>query len=283
MALYHLHVKNISRRDGRSAVAAAAYRAGETMPNEAEEKDSAFGGRHDVVFAEIKLPAETPAWMVDRAKLALEARDPEHVGQVLRTLTEEVRRGAGLREARLEDALPNWRELHASMVVRLRAAGYDTSHPLLDWPTVEKALRQFDADLICLRLDEAERPALEPVPDPEGRPIDPRTLEEAEDRLLSEQERETEISSTPRPEQMPADARERAQAAERQNALDVPDDRASDYRLAPHENRLDWLDDVRTEPSAFSHEQMEDRLDWLLPKKREREDTERDLDRERDR
>jgi ATP-dependent exoDNAse (exonuclease V) alpha subunit len=69
VAIYHLHVKNISRGDGRSAVAAAAYRAGETLPNQAEERDSAFGGRRDVVYAEIILPAGAPAWMADRARL----------------------------------------------------------------------------------------------------------------------------------------------------------------------------------------------------------------------
>jgi ATP-dependent exoDNAse (exonuclease V) alpha subunit len=69
VAIYHLHVKNIGRSEGRSAVAAAAYRAGETLPNEAEERESAFGGRRDVVLAEIILPAGAPAWMADRARL----------------------------------------------------------------------------------------------------------------------------------------------------------------------------------------------------------------------
>ena len=77
MALYHLHVKNISRSDGRTIVAAAAYRAGETLPNEAEERLSAFGGRRDVLHTEICLPAVAPDWMHDRAKLwnAVEAAE----------------------------------------------------------------------------------------------------------------------------------------------------------------------------------------------------------------
>lgn len=69
MAIYHLHVKNISRSEGRSAVAAAAYRAGQTLPNEAEERDSVFGGRRGVVLAEIRAPAGVPGWMLDRAQL----------------------------------------------------------------------------------------------------------------------------------------------------------------------------------------------------------------------
>jgi hypothetical protein len=69
MAIYHLHVKNISRGDGRTIVAAAAYRAGETLPNEAEERESAFSGRRDVVANEIHIPEGAPPWMADRARL----------------------------------------------------------------------------------------------------------------------------------------------------------------------------------------------------------------------
>lgn len=69
MAIYHLHVKNLSRKTHASIVAAAAYRAGATLPNEAEERQSVFGGRRDVVYTEIRLPAGSPEWMGDRASL----------------------------------------------------------------------------------------------------------------------------------------------------------------------------------------------------------------------
>lgn len=69
VSLFHLHVRNISRGDGRSAVACAAYRAGDTLPNEVEEKASAFGGRRDVVFAEIRVPIGAAGWMRERASL----------------------------------------------------------------------------------------------------------------------------------------------------------------------------------------------------------------------
>ncbi len=69
VAIYHLNVKNISRGDGRSVVAAAAYRAGAVLPNEAEERLSDFGGRRDVVTSEIRLPAGAPEWMADRTRL----------------------------------------------------------------------------------------------------------------------------------------------------------------------------------------------------------------------
>jgi hypothetical protein len=506
VAIYHLHVKNISRRDGRSAVAAAAYRAGETLANEAEEKDSAFGGRRDVVFTEIRLATGAPDWMADRARLwnAVEAaekrkdarlakeiefalprelgrapwiditrqmadvyvtqghivdisihedgrgnnphahlmlttravgpdgfklklrdadgvafvteareawakiandalgkagagveidarshaargiekpptthrgpdpaarrarrwgkemnhdmqearrellaehgtrerfarlaarpdwpperrdpvpglndgeatewktfwrevdkrmwgdelypprepvdqiilgpRDPVHVRAMVEKLTDEVRRGAATREATLKDALPVWRELHMSMVERMRADGFDTNHPLLDWANMERSLREFDAELTRLRLDEAEREAYRPVPDPDGRPIASRELAEAEERLLEEHERSTnEVDPSPRVGPDLAIRRDDARAAvDRQNAIDVPNRDVDAYRLAPHESRLDWLDQ-QTPAGAPARGDLEDRLDWLLP--REREDRPPD-DRERDR
>lgn len=38
-------------------MAAAAYRAGEVLANEAEERLLDFGGRRDIVVSEIRLPA----------------------------------------------------------------------------------------------------------------------------------------------------------------------------------------------------------------------------------
>lgn len=489
MAIYHLHVKNISRRDGRSAVAAAAYRAGETLPNDAEEKDSAFGGKRDVIFTEILLPPAAPDWMADRAKLwnaveaaekrkdarlakeiefalpielprsmweevaramgdvyvtrghvvdiaihddgtlrnphvhlmlttravgadgfklkmreadglafvtdareswaviantalgkagagveidarshaargidqkptvhrgpnpaerrtrrwgktmmehdtlearrellgeervrerfpllsgrpdwpperreplpglnpeearewgtfwrevdkrlwgpelypprqdedqiRLENRDPVQVGEVAKKLVAEVQRGAAVREATLEDALPVWRELHEAVRERMRADGHRTDHPLDDWKRVETSLREFDAKLTQLRIQEAERRADDPVPDPDGRSIHPRELEEAEERLIfEERQAASRVAATPRPERQPAAERAEARAAvDRQNAIEVPEREADDRRLAPHESRLDWLDAA---PAARAVEpDRKDRLDWL--------------------
>jgi len=69
VAIYHLNVKNISRGDGRSIVTAAAYRAGDILPNAAEERLSDFAGRRDVVATDIRLPADAPEWMADRTQL----------------------------------------------------------------------------------------------------------------------------------------------------------------------------------------------------------------------
>lgn len=80
MAIYHLNVKNISRGDGRSVVAAAAYRAGEVLPNDAEEKLSDFAGRRDVITSGVRLPAGAPEWMADRTTLwnAVELAENRH-------------------------------------------------------------------------------------------------------------------------------------------------------------------------------------------------------------
>lgn len=80
MAIYHLNVKNISRGDGRSVVAAAAYRAGEVLPNDAEEKLSDFGGRRDVIASGIRVPPGAPEWMADRKILwnAVELAERRH-------------------------------------------------------------------------------------------------------------------------------------------------------------------------------------------------------------
>ncbi|CQR42212.1 Mobilization protein MobL [Thiomonas sp. CB3] len=69
MAIYHLSVKTISRSAGRSATAAAAYRAGVDIT------DARTGELHDyrrkggVESAELVLPVGAPAWAADRAAL----------------------------------------------------------------------------------------------------------------------------------------------------------------------------------------------------------------------
>lgn len=69
MAIYHLSVKTISRSAGRSATAAAAYRAG------VEIADTRTGEVHDyrrkggVEHTELVLPVGAPEWAQDRAAL----------------------------------------------------------------------------------------------------------------------------------------------------------------------------------------------------------------------
>ncbi len=210
-------------------------------------------------------------------------RDPEQFGDVLRKLTAEVERDGAGREATLEDALPVWRDLHAALRERMRADGHSTDHPLDDWQRIERGLRDFDARLTQLRMQEAERRVYDAVPDLDGRAIHPRELEEAQERLiLHDRQPGSRVRSTPRPERMPVEERADARAAvDRQNALDVPEREADAYRLAPQESRLDWLDQQKP-ADRLASPPREDRLDWLDIAETDRDQhTELDRDRER--
>ncbi len=71
MAIYHLSMKPIARGAGRSAVAAAAYRAGQDLTNERDGERHDFTRRGGVEHAEIVLPAnaDAAAWAKERSNL----------------------------------------------------------------------------------------------------------------------------------------------------------------------------------------------------------------------
>ncbi|NVN45090.1 Ti-type conjugative transfer relaxase TraA [Asaia siamensis] len=69
MAIYHLHVKVISRATGRSAVAAAAYRAASCLQDERLERAHDFSRKEDVVHSEILMPEGAPERLRDRSVL----------------------------------------------------------------------------------------------------------------------------------------------------------------------------------------------------------------------
>lgn len=69
MAIYHCSIKIISRGKGRSAVAAAAYRAGEKITNEYDGQIHDYTRKGGVVHTEILLPDHAPASFTDRAVL----------------------------------------------------------------------------------------------------------------------------------------------------------------------------------------------------------------------
>ena len=56
MALYHFHVEQIKRSEGRTAVASAAYRAGERLHNLWDGQTHDYTHKSGVVLAEILLP-----------------------------------------------------------------------------------------------------------------------------------------------------------------------------------------------------------------------------------
>lgn len=67
--VFHLSVKPISRSAGRSATAAAAYRAGAEIVDERTGEIHDYTRKGGVEHSEIVTPAGAPAWADDRSKL----------------------------------------------------------------------------------------------------------------------------------------------------------------------------------------------------------------------
>jgi hypothetical protein len=85
VAIYHLSVKAISRSAGRSATAAAAYRAGEWIQDERTGQQHDYRRKRGIESAEIVLPSGC-AWHPERAQLwnAAEAAERRKDGCVAR-------------------------------------------------------------------------------------------------------------------------------------------------------------------------------------------------------
>lgn len=86
MAIYHFAAQAISRSAGRSATAAAAYRAGEKIHDERTGQTFNYGKKSGVEHTEIMAPANAPEWAHDRAKLwnAVEQAEKRKDSQVCR-------------------------------------------------------------------------------------------------------------------------------------------------------------------------------------------------------
>jgi hypothetical protein len=69
MAIYHLSIQIISRGKGKTAVSAAAYRAGEKITNEHDGSVHDYTRKGGIVHSEILLPANAPKEYSDRAVL----------------------------------------------------------------------------------------------------------------------------------------------------------------------------------------------------------------------
>ena len=69
MALYHLTVNQIKRSAGQSAIAAAAYRAGERLYSDYYGEYSDYTRKGGVICSEIILPSHAPPEYQDRAIL----------------------------------------------------------------------------------------------------------------------------------------------------------------------------------------------------------------------
>jgi Ti-type conjugative transfer relaxase TraA len=87
VAIFHLHMATVSRATGRSAVAAAAYRAGVTLTNNRDGLTHDYQNRRGIEHAEIFLPGGIDtAWARDRSALwnAAEKAEKRSDGRVAR-------------------------------------------------------------------------------------------------------------------------------------------------------------------------------------------------------
>lgn len=69
MAIFHLDIKTLSRSQGRSATAAAAYRSATRIVDERTGEVHDYSRRKGVVIAGVFLPKDAPAWATDSAAL----------------------------------------------------------------------------------------------------------------------------------------------------------------------------------------------------------------------
>lgn len=69
MAIYHLSGSIISRSQGRSAIASAAYRSGEKLADERQGMTHDYTKKQDVVYSEIFLPEHAPESFKNRQTL----------------------------------------------------------------------------------------------------------------------------------------------------------------------------------------------------------------------
>ncbi|MBA2932592.1 Ti-type conjugative transfer relaxase TraA [Sphingomonas sp. CGMCC 1.13654] len=106
MAIYHFSVQVIGRASGRSAVSAAAYRAGERLHDERLDRDHDFRARSGVEHSEIMLPEGAPEQWRDRERLwndveAFEKRkDAQIAREVEFAIPREMTKAQGIELAR---------------------------------------------------------------------------------------------------------------------------------------------------------------------------------------
>ena len=88
MAQYHFSATMVSREKGQSAVAAAAYRAGERLKDERRGKWYDYRTHPGILHKEILAPGNAPEWMLDRGQLwnAVEKAEKRKDSQVARSI-----------------------------------------------------------------------------------------------------------------------------------------------------------------------------------------------------
>ena len=94
MALYHFHVTQIKRSEGRTAVASAAYRAGEKLHNLWDGETHDYTKKGGVILSEIMLPEYAPKRLFDRSALCDNRRQKTEGDSKIRSYDLHERCGA---------------------------------------------------------------------------------------------------------------------------------------------------------------------------------------------
>ena len=101
MAIYHFSAKVIGRSGGRSAIASAAYRAGERLHDDKLDREHDYTQKAGVVHREVMLPEGAPARWADRGTLwnEVEAGEKRKDAQLARDIEISLPRELGQAEA----------------------------------------------------------------------------------------------------------------------------------------------------------------------------------------
>ena len=113
MALFHLSVTQTKRNAGQSAIASAAYRAGERLYSEYYGEYSDYTRKGGVICSDILLPSHAPPEYADRQTLwnAVEKAERGKNAQLHTALTLPCRMNFPLRKTSLLQGDFYWRTL----------------------------------------------------------------------------------------------------------------------------------------------------------------------------
>ena len=147
MSIYHLSVKPISRATGRSATAAAAYRAGAEITDERTGEVHDYTRKGDIEHSEILVPPGSPAWGQDRSALwnAAEAAENRKDARVARDYEVAIPK-----ELTREQGIALVRDFSQSIADRYGVAVDFNVHrdQLKNWDGSEKGYQAYHAHIL---------------------------------------------------------------------------------------------------------------------------------------